>query len=348
MPTMADPQVVVTGGVDTHSDVHVAAALDQLGRQLGTATFPTTEAGYRALAAWLAGFGTVAAVGVEGTGSWGAGLTRLLTRQGVTVIEVNRPNRQQRRRHGKSDTADAIAAAKAVQSGDAARGPRGGTGPIESLRVLRIARDSAVAQQRTVINQIRSIISTSPDPIRRQLNGNTITRIVAVAAAYRPGDPIDPQQGTKLALRSLAGQHRALTSEIRRLSDAIASVVNQVAPPELLAMTGVGPITAADLLITAGTNPSRFTKRGSFAAMCGVSPVDASSGKHQRHRLNRGGDRQANAALHRIAITRLRYHPPTIVYLQRRINDGKTKKEALRCIKYALARHIQTILTTPT
>jgi transposase len=336
---MPDSGSVVVGGVDTHRDFHVAAVVDGLGGVLGTATFPTSPGGYRRLLEWLVGFGDVQSVGMEGTGSYGAGLARYLAGRQVRVVEVIRPNRQHRRRYGKSDPADAVAAAKAVITGEARSVPRG-DGPTEALRVLRIARSSAVSQRTAVANRIHALVVTAPQDLRQQLRSLSITAIARIASRWRPGDPLDSTQATRLALKALSQRWGALSGEIDELTSHIRSVVQRTAPPGLLEEVGIGPIVAADLLITAGANPERVATAGSFGALCGVSPVDASSGLQQRHRLNRGGDRQANAALHRAIIVRLRYHQPTRDYLTRRMAEGKTRKEAIRCLKWYLARKI--------
>lgn len=345
MTSMPDPTAHVTGGVDTHRDIHVGAAFDGLGRLLGTRSFPASSIGYRSLLEWLEAFGPVDRVGVEGTGSWGAGLARFLTTRGISVVEVIRPNRQTRRRNGKSDTADAIAAGRAVLSGEADGTPRGGTGVVESLRLLKVARRSAMKHRTTVANQIHSIIATAPEPLRTKLKNLTLTRIVDKTSKYRPANLTDPSQAAKLALRSLATRHQYLTGEIRDLDIHIEELVGIAAPPEMLNQCGIGPQTAADLLIAAGSNPDRLKSEASFAALCGTSPVDASSGRNEHHRLNRGGDRQANAALYRIIIVRLRYHQPTKDYMRRRLNQGLTKKEIIRCLKRYAARDIARLLT---
>jgi len=342
---MPDSVIDVVGGVDTHRDFHVAAAMDGVGKVLGTAEFAATRQGYRDLLVWLGGWGTVRRVGVEGTGSWGAGLSRFLTAAGIEVTEVIRPNRQTRRRYGKSDTTDAIAAGRAVLSGEASGRPRGGVGPVESIRLLKIARRSAIKQRTSVANQIHAVITTAPDELRHTLRGATTTTIVARVTRYRPGDPTDPLQAAKLTLKALGSRYQYLTTEITDLDTHLTPLVEDTAPATLLQMCGVGTQTAADLLLTAGSNPHRITSEASFAGLCGVSPVDASSGTQQRHRLNRGGDRQANAALYRIVIVRLRYHQPTRAYMTRRLAQGRTKPEIIRCLKRYLARDIWTILT---
>lgn len=347
MARMSDLGREVIGGVDTHKDLHVAAAVDQLGRVLATATFPARRSGYRRLLEWLSSFGAVSRVGVEGTGAWGAGLCRFLTEAGIEPVEVIRPNRQHRRRYGKTDATDAIAAARAVLSGEASGKPRGGIGEVESIRLLRIARRSAIRARTVAANQIHAVIVTAPEEIRSSLRGLSIGKIVERVGGYRPGDPNHPAQAAKITLKALAGRYRSLTQEIDSLDYHLKALVAQTAPPQMLAMCGVGTQTAADLLITSGSNPARIGNEQSFAALCGTSPVDASSGRQQRHRLNRGGDRQANAALYRIVIVRLRYHQPTRHYMERRLKEGLTKPEIIRCLKRYVARDIWRLLHHP-
>lgn len=347
MGTMPDSGSVVTGGVDTHRDFHAGAVIDHTGRVLGTEVFPATGAGYRQLHQWLVSHGTLERVGIEGTGSWGAGCARYLRAASVEVVEVIRPNRQHRRRYGKNDPADAVAAARAALSGEADAKPRGGTGAVESLRVLRIARNSAVKQRTAVGNQLHGVIVTAPERLRATLRGLSLTRIITIAVSYQTGDPTDPYQATMITLRSLARRHQTLTVEISNLDGDLTTVVKAAAPPRLLAEPGIGPVIATDLLVTAGEHPHRLHSEASFAALCGSSPVDASSGLQQRHRLNRGGDRQANAALYRAVIVRLRYHQPTRDYMTRRLAQGKTRREIIRCLKRALARRIYHLLTQP-
>lgn len=346
MGLMVETPVLVTAGVDTHRDNHVAAALDQMGRVLATASFPATGSGFVELTDWLSGFGELVAVGVEGTGSYGAGLARYLAGEAIEVREVIRPNRQHRRRYGKADHTDAVAAGRAVQSGEASAKMRHTQGGTESLRMLRIARSSAVKSQTMVGNQIRSVLATGPIELAERFAAKSINAVAAEASRLRPrGDLADPVQATKTALQSLGRRHQALREEIDQLGAAIDQLVSQTAPPPLLDECGIGPINATDLLIAFGSNPDRVHSEAAFAALCGVSPVDASSGRQQRHRLNRGGDRQANAALYRAVITRLRYHQPTREYMTRRLSEGLTKPEVIRCLKRALARRIYKILT---
>ena len=336
------PTQRVIGGVDTHKDVHVAAVLDEHGRFLDTAAFPATTHGYRRLTGWLCGFGEVLAVGVEGTGSWGAGLSRFLRARGVNVVEVNRTNRQTRRRKGKTDTVDAEAAARAVLSGDATVVPKAGNGPIESVRQLRVARAGAMKARTAAANQLHSVTDTAPDELRARLRGLTTRQRARLCARLRPNDLMNPSGAAKVALRSVASRWLTLDDEIRALNQHIKTILDTIAAP-LLARHGVGYETTGALLCAAGDNPERLETEGGYAALCGSSPVEISSGKTRRHRLNRAGDRHANAALWRIVMVRIRSnHPPTINYLERRTNDGLTKREIIRCLKRYVAHEIHT------
>jgi transposase len=349
MTTIAqdDPRRVI-GGVDTHKDVHVAAVLDEFGRMLAHESFATTRHGYRRLLGWLQSYGEVAAVGVEGCGSWGAGLARYLSARDVTVFEVNRPNRQNRRLRGKSDVVDAEAAARAVLNGQATVTPKAGTGPIEAVRQLRVARSGAMKARTAAANQIHSLCDTAPDTIRAQLAGLSLKKKVATAERWRPGSSTTVETAAKRAIATIARRWRALDNEARLLNRHIRTILDDAAP-ELIKVHGVGYETAAQLLITAGDNPHRLQHEKSFAALCGSSPVKASSGRTNRHRLNRGGDRHANSALWTIVRTRMVSHAPTKTYVQRRTTEGLSKPEIMRCLKRYVARelfpHIQAITT---
>lgn len=340
MTTMTQTREVVTVGVDTHRDFHVAAVVDHNGGLLATETFQASRGGYRQLARWASSFGEVEAAGVEGTGAWGKGLTRFLTEEGIPVIEVSRPNRQHRRRYGKSDTNDAVAAARAVLSGEADAVPRG-EGPSEALRLLRVARRSAVKQRTRLASQMNAVVVTAPDDLRSQLAGLDTEQLAVKAARFRPDTNIsDPYTAAKTSLKVMAVQYLQLGEDIDGLTSHYQTIVKAHAPAELLDMVGVGPVCAADLMITQGTAGDRITSESAFAAVCGVSAVEASSGERIRHRLNRGGDRQANAALYRIVVVRLKYDPETQAYMQRRTDQGRTKKEIIRCLKRYVARDI--------
>jgi transposase len=347
MSRIADEAVAVTGGVDTHAEVNVAAVVDPIGRVLGTEQFPTTAAGHRMVLAWMRRHGDLVKVGVEGTGSYGAGLSRHLNGQGVEVVEVIRPNRQARRRRGKSDAADAVAAALAALNGEASGRPKTHDGAVESIRMLRVARRGAVKARTQAGNQLRDLIVTAPEPLHAQLAPLSTAERVATAARLRPGGLSDPTEVAKAAMGAVARRHQALTEEVTRLDAALAELVADAAPPRLLAKQGVATQVAGMLLVTLGDNPTRLGSEASFAALCGVSPVDASSGKQRRHRLNRGGDRQANSALWRIVLVRMAHDPRTREYVARRTKEGKTIKEIMLCLKRYVAREVYKALVAP-
>ena len=346
MTSMHQLSKEVTGGVDTHGEVHVAAVVDVIGRIVATESFRADGAGYRRLLRWMQCHGDVVRVGVEGTGSYGAGLARYLKDEGVEVVEVNRPDRQRRRRRGKSDTVDAEAAARSALNGDATAVPKSGFGPVESVRVLRLARRSAIKARTQAANQIRDLIVTGPDQLRARLRDLNTAQRVTVCARLRTVDVTDPSDATKAALRTLARRHLDLSAEIETLDTQIAQLCAAI-NPALLAARGVGPEVAATLLVTAGDNPHRMRSEAAFAALCGASPVEASSGKITRHRLNRGGDRHANNALWRIVLVRVSCDPRTMAYVAKRTNEGKSKKEIIRCLKRHVAREIFRLLTNP-
>lgn len=352
MPTMTQlapaPQTCqIIGGVDTHKDTHTAAALDPTGRMLGHRQFSTTPAGYAALLAWLRSHGDLARVGIEGTGVYGAGLALHLQVAGVELVEVDRPDRKTRRWQGKSDPVDAEAAARAAQAGRATGVPKNRNGRVEALRALRIARRSAVAARASAQTQMKSLIVTAPDRLRSSLRAMGNRDLVATCAARRPdrGAAGDPATATIIALRALARRHQQLTVEIDDLDTLIAPLVEQI-NPILSALLGVGPDVAGQLLVTAGENPHRLRSEAAFAMLCGAAPLPASSGRTLRHRLNRGGDRQANAALYRIVMCRLRWDPRTHAFVAERTAQGKNKKEIIRILKRYIAREIYAALLT--
>ena len=338
----------IVGGVDTHKHIHVAAVLDHIGRVLAVESFPVTRIGYRQLLGWLRRHGDIVAVGVEGCGSWGAGLARHLNAEGLAVVEVNRPNRQNRRRRGKSDPVDAEAAGRAVLNGEATVIPKTGDGPVEALRQLRVARAGAIKARTAAANQFHSLCDTAPESIRAQLRSLTFKKRITTAQRWRPRHHPSTQAASRQALMSVARRWRALDDEAKTLRSEIKLILDQLAP-QLLDHHGVGYDTASQLLIAAGDNPDRLAHERSFAALCGSSPVEASSGKTNRHRLNRGGDRQANSALWTIALVRMASHAPTRTYVDRRTADGLSKREIMRCLKRYIARElfpdIQAIVT---
>jgi transposase len=336
----------ITGGVDTHAGVHVAAALDPIGGLLGVAEFPASAAGYARLLGWLGGFGTVCLVGVEGTGSYGAGLARHLAAAGVRVVEVDRSDRQDRRRAGKSDPLDAVSAARAAQSGRARGAPKGRDGAVEAIRALMVAKRSARAERTQTINQARALVLTGPDDLRARFAKHTAAGLVTGLASLRPrpGDTVG--YATRIALRELARRATFLDGQLARLDELIIPLVAARAPG-LLALYGVGPDSAAMLLVAAGDHPGRLRSEAAWAHLCATAPIPASSGKTVRHRLNPGGDRHANHALWQVVITRMSSHPPTRAYVDRRTKEGLSKKEIIRCLKRYVAREVYPHLRPP-
>lgn len=331
-------------GVDTHKDVHVAAVLTALGAAAGTASFPTTATGYRELLGWAQTFGTVRRAGVECTGSYGAGLTRHLRRAGVEVIEVNQLDRGNQRRRGKTDAIDAEAAARAVLSGRATAVAKAGDGPVEMLRMFRLAKDSAIKSRAQAINQLKAVLVRADPILRDTLSGLSNPKLFRRCAELSATTPTDPPSAATYTLRLLATRIAHLTTEIDDLNARITEAID-THTPTLLERYGVGPDTASALLLAAGDNPDRLANEAGFAALCGVSPIEASSGKTQRRRLNRGGDRRANSALYTIVIARLRWDTQTQTYVQRRITEGKTRREAIRCLKRYIARELYRTIT---
>jgi transposase len=338
--TIVDTARPITGGVDTHLDVHVAAALDGIGGLLGVEQFKTTAAGNKALLGWLRGFGDPVRVGVEGTGSYGAGLARYLRRAGVEVLEVDRPNRQARRRKGKTDTVDAIEAARAAQAERELGRAKTRDGDVEAIRALVVAKRSAKSSKIQAMNQIRHLGFTAPEEIRQSLQGVSRRLLPKTAAAMRPRAGSDPVAfATKTALRSLGRRVLTLQEEMKTI-DVLLEQLITAHWEDLLSLYGVGIDSAAALLVTAGDNPERLRSEASWAHLCGVAPIEASSGKVVRLRLNRGGDRQANAALWHIVTTRMSSDPRTKAYVERRTAEGKSKKEIIRVLKRYVAREV--------
>jgi transposase len=343
MTTISDAAPSVTLGVDTHLDQHVGAVMDDLGRTIATTTVPATQTGYRQLLSWAREHGDLRGAGVEGTGSYGAGLARFLTTQDVAVTEATRGSRSDRRHVGENDVVDAQAAARAVLAGTATAAPKDRTGIVESIRVLRLARATAVKARSQTAIQLRTLVVSAPDEIRDELIRLKTKTTILRCASMRPGPGRDPVSTTKRVLRSLARRHRMLDDEIGALQVELDDLI-ALAAPRLMAEHSVGPQTAAKLLTLAGDSPNRFRSHAAFAALCGASPVEASSGQTKRHRLNRGGDRQANNALYTIAMVRMLHHPETMAYLERRTAEGKTRREVRRCIMRNLARRLYPLL----
>lgn len=340
------PDAVIVG-VDTHKDIHVAVAITGLGARLGTVSVPATAAGYRKLVRWADAYGAVHAFGIEGTGSYGAGLSRALSLQGRHVIEVDRPNRRLRRQQGKSDAIDAEAAARAVLTGQAHTRPKSGDGEVEMIRHLKIVRDTAMKARSQAMVTLKTLLVNAPQLLREQFIAMTgPMTLIRALAALRPGPVTSTTASARKALRMLAHRWLALDAEIRELDDVLEALV-RLRAPTLMAAPGISTGTIAEMLIVLGDNPERIRSEAAFAKLCGVCPIPASSGKTTRHRLNRGGNRQANAALHRVAVVRMRSHPSTKTYVQRRTAEGKSRREIRRCLKRYIAREIFNSLCKP-
>jgi transposase len=258
---------------------------------------------------------------------------------GVRVVEVDRCDRQDRRRQGKSDPLDAVSAARAALSGRALGAPKGRDGAVEAIRALTVAKRSARSERTQTINQARALIVTGPDELRARFARHTPAALVAELASLRPRAGEVPGYATRIALRELARRAEFLDGQLERLDELIVPLVTAHAPG-LLAVYGVGPDTAAMLLVAAGDQPGRLRSEAAWAHLCAVAPIPASSGKVSRHRLNPGGDRQANHALWRIVITRMSSHPATRAYVDRRSQEGLSKKEIIRCLKRYVAREV--------
>ena len=288
------------------------------------------------------------AFGIEGTGSYGAGVARFLTDRSYTVIEVNRPDRSVRYRKGKSDPTDAEMAARAVLSGVADATPKSGEGEVEMIRMLKSAKDSAVKARTQAVNQMKALVVTAPAELRESLDGLTTSALAtAMRKSFRPWSS-ERSQGSGQVRSSLPCLSSTVGSVMRCGSLEIElERLTKAAAPALVNAFGIGPDTASSLLIAAGSNPDRLRSEASFASLCGVNPIPASSGKTNRHRLNRGGDRQANAALYRIVVVRLRYDLRTQAYMRRRTAEGMSKTEVIRCLKRYVAREVYSAIQKP-
>ena len=330
----------ITGGVDTHLDVHVAAALDVNGGVLGVESFATTTVGFADLHAWLCSFGRLTRVGIEGTGAYGAGLARFLRGAGVEVIEVDRPNRQARRSHGKSDTVDAIEAARAALSGRAHGVAKSADGNVEAIRALLVADRSGRDARISLLNQLRHLGFTAPDELRERFRGVPSISLRRPPPRSAPTATVTPvTYATKVAMQTLGRRVIDIDADNARLNEELTDFVEATAP-SLVTLHGVGTHTAAVLLVAAGDNADRIRSEAAFAHLCGVAPIQASSGKTTRHRLNRGGNRQANHALWRIVFTRMSSDPRTRAYVQRRTIEGRSKREIMRVLKRYVAREV--------
>lgn len=341
MPT----EVIV--GVDTHKHTHAAVAISALGARLGAVTIPVSRKGYQELESWACSLGKVRAFGIEGTGSYGAGLSRSLREKGHVVLDVDRPDRRLRYQHGKSDALDAEGAARAVLSGQATTLPKAGTNKVEMIRHLKVARDTAVKGRTQAMLTLKALIVSAPAALREQLDSLTgKMALIRHLAALRPGRLATTVASAKFSLRALARRWLDLDAEIKAHDVHLAQLVAACAPA-MMAAHGMATGTVAQMLVLVGDNPERIRSEAAFAKLCGACPIPASSGKTSRYRLNRGGNRQANAALYRVVIVRMRSHQPTLDYVRRRTAEGKGKLDVIRCLKRFVAREIFGYLCGP-
>ena len=343
MPTSPRRGRVVIG-VDTHKFVHVAAALNDFGAVVDTGKFTADRVGYAELIGWASRLGHILTFAIEGTGSYGAGLTAAVRRSGIGVVEVMRTDRRDRRLRGKSDFLDAENAARAVMGGHASATPKTNDGTVEMIRQIKVAKDVAVKARTAAMISLKTIIVNAPAELREQLQPLTKMALIRRCAGLRPGEITTVDAATKHTLRSIARRWQHLNDEIIEHEGLLAELVTQLAP-QLIAAFGIGADTAAEMLIVAGDNPHRVRTEAAWAKLCGVCPIPASTGKTVRHRLNWGGHRQANAALYRTVIVRMQHHEPTKAYLARRTAEGKSKAEIIRCLKRFLAREIWALMS---
>lgn len=335
------PEVIL--GVDTHLDKHVGVLLNHVGKMLGHLSVEANLSGYKQLLKWAQSFGDLQRAGVEGTGTYGAGLARFLSQKSVLVLEINRPDRSMRRFRGKSDPTDAESAARTVLSGKECAVPKSQSGAAEAMRIVSVARRSTVKARTQTINQLRGLLVSAPDQVRARLWRSNTAECVKCCARLRTLGESNWLQTLATTLRLLAKRWLYLTEELKKLDKDLEQLTARSAK-RMRQQFGVGPQTAATLLSVAGDNPERLRNESALASLCGVNPLEASSGKTVRHRLNRGGNRAANNALWTIAMVRMRSDPRTQVYVARRTAEGKSVKEIHRCLKRYIIRELYPLI----
>ncbi len=332
---------MIAVGVDTHKEKHLAVAVDDLGQLLSEITITADLAGYRSMADWIGELDGPVLVGIEGAGSFGAGLCEYLQAEGVEVFEVERPRRRERHT-GKSDRLDALIAAKKVLAREGLSRPRG-SGTRLALQMLLVAYRSVVGERSRLYNQLQALNVGAPGALRERIGpARNGAKLAERLTGMRTRPTASLQENTTLqVLRDIANRTRALDAQAESYTHEIEQLVRSLAP-KLMEEPGVGPICAGKLLVF---NPARFTSEAAFARANGTAPQPASSGKTIRHRLSRGGDRQINAAIYTIALSRAVHHAPSRAYITRRTDEGKTKREAMRSLKRHLSRHLYKQLT---
>ena len=341
---MLADQVDYVVGVDTHRDEHVLAVVTApAGVVVAQRSVPATARGYAEALRFAAEHAPAARVwAVEGAGHYGAGLARYLSGHGETVLEAGRGPRNERRLQGKDDQLDAARAARTVLASETLALPRAGQ-RREALRLLLIARRGAVDVRREALVQLRSVIVTAPDQLRSELRGLPAGRLIQRCSRFRRSSSRTPDAlALTLVLRTLARRVQAATVEAAELEAEILAHVRALVP-QLLDEPGVGPIVAAQVIVT-WSHKGRVRSEAAFARLAGVAPIPASSGQTTRHRLSRGGDRQLNRALHTVILHRRHHDPATQAYIARRIAEGKTRRDAVRLLKRYLARHLYRLL----
>jgi transposase len=339
--------VEVVIGVDTHSQTHTAAVVEaRNGAVLARATVPADPDGYDELVALAEQHPRPRAWAMEGTGGYGAGLARHLADADELIVELDRPKRPVRRAGAKSDPIDAERAARDALARTRLAQPKAGA-ERAALQMRLTARRAAVEAATAAQRQLQALVITAPEPVRRRFRGQTTRVMITTAAALRPGTSSgDIEVTTALTvLRDLARRIRFLEAEALAHKQAIRTIVRSWRP-DLLQLTGVGPIVAATVL-TAWSHPGRCRDDAAFAMLAGVAPIPASSGKTVRYRLNRSGDRQLNRALHTVVLSRLQRDERTRAYVDRRRTEGKTDREIKRCLKRYIARELYRRLETP-
>lgn len=333
-------------GVDTHKYIHVAAVMDSIGGILTTLKIATDVAGYNQLLEWAAGFGKTIAFGIEGTGSYGAGLTSFLRRNDHKVIEVSRPDRRLRRLNGKSTRWMLRTLPEGVLAGFATATPKSADGAVEMIRQLKVAHDTAVKDRTGAMITLKAMLIHASEDLRRETAGKTQKMIARHCAVLRPRGLNTPEDANRHVLRSIAKRWMTFNDEIIELEEMIKDLVAQRAP-HLLERFRIGVDTAAEILIVAGDNPERIRNEAAFAKLAGISPIPAGSGMTSgKHRINQGGHRQLNAAIYRTVIVRMRFHEPTIAYVARRTAEGKSKRDIIRCLKRYVIREVYHLVKT--
>ncbi|WP_199222447.1 IS110 family transposase [Corynebacterium yudongzhengii] len=335
--TTAQPVAI---GIDTHKDTHHVAVITTMGEPVEDFTIPATAAGYTKAIAAIGIYDSVEAVGIECTGTYGANITKAFLEAGYLVYEVNRPNRFARRRQGKTDQFDAYHAAEAVLSHRTTAIAKARNGFVEALRPLHAFRRLAVKNRSAELNHLQALLVSAPENIKAAYQPLSAAQRLKALVDADPSSFTDTiEQEAMYVLKLAAERIQRAHAEIKDLEKRITNLLRQYTP-QLLDIYGAGPDTIAQLLLTVGDNPERFYSEAGFAALTGVCPIPASSGRTNRHRLNRGGDRQANRALHTTTLVRMRHDQRTKDYVARRTAEGKTTKEIQRCLKRAIAREM--------